>query len=287
MNFKFKNLFYTKEMNNCEYCNKSFSTKSNLSNHKKTAKYCLIKQKKNITNEYKCVCSKSFISNKVFNKHKETCNFNNIIIPYIEKNETENKLYLQKIENENKIYLEQLEKKDIRIKELENKLENIALAGVKKSTTTNNISNKILNISPLDINDIDKFKNILENKLDTNYILDGQKGIAHFVKDHFLKDEDGKLKYVCTDPGRQTFKYKDESGEMQKDIKAKKLTKTIIDSGVKEKNNNIAIDWWTKENGKINTDRFIILQPKTSEIQSMTEIENTLFVNELSAITSL
>ena len=35
-------------MNNCEYCDKSFSTKSNLSYHQKTDKYCLDKQKKTI-----------------------------------------------------------------------------------------------------------------------------------------------------------------------------------------------------------------------------------------------
>jgi len=111
--------------------------------------------------------------------------------------------------------------------------------------------------------------------------------LAHFAKDHFLKDDDGKLKYVCTDPGRQTFKYKDELGDIQKDVKAKKLTKILIDAGLKEKNNTLAVDWWTSDEGKINNDRFTTLQPKASEIHSMSEVDNTLFVNELSAITTL
>ena len=45
---------------NCEFCEKEFSTKSSLTYHKKTAKYCLEKQgKKN--EEYKCCyCDKLF-----------------------------------------------------------------------------------------------------------------------------------------------------------------------------------------------------------------------------------
>jgi hypothetical protein len=283
-------------MNKCEYCEKLFSTKSNLTNHHKTAKYCIDKRKNGNINEYKCCCETIFTSKKNLDRHKKTCNIYDVIQPYKDGNiklQNEN-IKLQneniKFENQNKIYLEQLENKDKQIKELQDKLTSIALAGVSKSTTTNNINNinnKILNISPLDLNDAEKFKTILDSKFDTNYILDGQKGLAHFAKDHFLKDDDGKLKYVCTDPGRQTFKYKDELGDIQKDVKAKKLTKILIDAGLKEKNNTISNDWWTSDEGKINNDRFTTLQPKASEIHSISEVDNTLFVNELSAITTL
>jgi len=284
-------------MNNvCQHCQKLFSTKSNLYNHQKTAKYCIEKRKNTIVvnEEHKCYCEKIFNCQRTFNRHKKTCNFYDLIIPYIEKLknkdeqiETQNKIYLEQIETQNKIYLEQLDNKDKQIKELQDKLTSIALAGVSKSTTINNINNKILNISPLDLNDSEKLKNILESKFDTNYILDGQKGLAHFAKDHFLKDDDGNLNYVCTDPSRQTFKYKDELGDIQKDVKAKKLTKILIDAGLKEKNNTISNDWWTSYEGKINNDRFTTLQPKASEIHSISEVDNTLFVNELSAITTL
>ena len=102
-----------------------------------------------------------------------------------------------------------------------------------------------------------------------------------------LKDDDGKSTYICTDTSRQIFKYKDTLGDIQKDVKAKKLTKILLDAGLKEKNNNISNDWWTSDEGKINNDRFIVLQPKASEIHSISEVDNTLFVNELSAITTL
>ena len=112
-------------MNKCEYCEKSFSTKSNLINHQKTAKYCLNKQQKKSIKEYKCCCQKIFTTKIIFERH------NNICRVYKEENtKIENKIYLQKLELENKIYLEQLEKKDKHIKELEAQLANIAMAMV-------------------------------------------------------------------------------------------------------------------------------------------------------------
>jgi len=281
-------------MNKCEYCETLFSTKSNLCNHQKTAKFCLNKRKI-INEEYKCSCQKIFTTKITFDRHKKICNISDIINPYKEncmKLENENKIYIEKLKNKDeqlKDKDEQIKDKDKHIKELEDKLANIALAGVTKSTTTNNISNnnKILNISALDINDIDKIKSILDDKFDHNYIIDGQKGVAQFLVDHYLKDDEGKLKYVCTDPSRQIFKYKDDLGDIQKDVKAKKLTKTLIDGGLKEQNSTKSECWWTKDDGKTNTNRFTILQPKTSEISGLSISENTLFANELSAITTI
>ena len=244
-------------MNKCQYCEKIFSTKSNLYTHQKTAKFCL--NKRNIINEnYKCDCKKKFTTKIAFDRHKKICNVSDI---HIEKN------------NEIKIYLD--------------KLASIALAGVNKTTTVNNINNKILNISPLDLNNSEKIKSILETKFDHNYVIEGQKGVAQFLVDHYLKDDEGKLKYVCTDPSRQIFKYRDDLGDIQKDVKAKKLTKTLIDSGLKEKNNDISTSWWTTDDGTKDVDKFTILQPKSSEISSLSISENTLFANELSSITTL
>lgn len=275
-------------MNKCEYCNKLFSSKSNLSNHQKTAKYCLDKRQI-INEEYICSCEKMFTTKINYERHIKTCKIGSIL--YYKEEEIKLKKELEYKDQQIKYILDELKNKDIHIKELESQLASIALAGVSKPTTTNNnisnINNKILNISPFNLSDTEKFKNILDTKFDENYILDGQKGLAHFAKDNFLKDDDGKLKYICTDPGRQTFKYKDELGDIQKDIKAKKLTKILIDAGLKKKNNKVAIDWWTSDEGKINTNRFTTLQPKASEIYAISEVENTLFVNELSAITSL
>ena len=279
-------------MNKCQYCEKLFSTISNLNTHQKTAKYCMNIRNNIIIEEYKCYCEKKFNCKKNYTRHKKTCNFYDIVNPYIEENiklNNENIHYLKQLNNQNKEYLKQLENKDEHIKQLELQLTNIALAGVTKVSTINNInnSNKILNIGCLDLNSTEKIKTILDDKFDHNYIIDGQKGVAQFVVDHYLKDDDGKLKYVCTDPSRQIFKYKDDLGDIQKDVKAKKLTKTLIDGGLKEKNNIISEFWWTTNEGKTDKDKFIVLQPKTTEINSLSISENTLFANELSSMTTI
>ena len=59
---------------NCEHCEKEFSTKSSLSYHQKTAKYCLEKQGKS-NEQYKCShCEKCFTTLQRLNEHqKQSC----------------------------------------------------------------------------------------------------------------------------------------------------------------------------------------------------------------------
>lgn len=49
-----------------------------------------------------------------------------------------------------------------------------------------------------------------------------------------MKDEEGKLKYICTDPSRQVFQYKNEDGKIQKDVRVTKLTKALFDTELKK-----------------------------------------------------
>ena len=57
-----------------------------------------------------------------------------------------------------------------------------------------------------------------------------------------LKDEQGKLKYICTDAARQIFQFKDEDGSIQKDVRATKLTKALLDGELKSTTHKIACD---------------------------------------------
>ena len=58
---------------NCEFCNKSFSSKSNLLTHQKTAKYCLDLQGKE-NNDFICKdCNRSFTANKILVDHIQVC----------------------------------------------------------------------------------------------------------------------------------------------------------------------------------------------------------------------
>ena len=114
-----------------------------------------------------------------------------------------------------------------------------------------------------------------------------QKELAQFITEHLLKDDDGKSTYICTDTSRQIFKYKDTLGDIQKDVKAKKLTQTLIDGGLKDTNHKICLSYWSNKDGSIDNERYNLLVLKAAEINTISITENTLFVNELSAITSL
>ena len=67
------------------------------------------------------------------------------------------------------------------------------------------------------------FKQLIEEKYDSKYLFQGQKGVAQFAVDFILKDDSGQLKYICIDTSRQIFKYKDSFGDIRKDVEVKKF----------------------------------------------------------------
>ena len=141
-------------------------------------------------------------------------------------------------------------------------------------------------VTPLDFNNTNNLKTLIDDKYNLNYIFSGQKGIAKFAVDHLLKDDEGNLKYVCTDPSRNIFKFKDDKGDIQKDIEAKKLTNFLITGGIKNKACNMASEWWTDENGETNTDKFELLIDKAESLRTIGE-DNTEFKKELVSMTSI
>ena len=138
--------------------------------------------------------------------------------------------------------------------------------------------------TPLDFNDKDKVREIINSKFNMDYIIDGQKGIAKFAVDHVLTDENGDLKYICTDPSRQIFKYKDIHGDIQKDVEAAKLTNYLLEGGIKEKSNNLVIDYTKDENGCLDGEKFAFIADK---ISSTLEIKDnrTILKKELCSST--
>jgi len=176
--------------NKCEFCNKSFSTKSNLKAHQKNAKYCLeIQKSKEIKIEER-------IREKVMKEY-------------------EFKMYKQKEEYERKI-----EKLEATIKEL-------SLEAIKRPTKISNTTNNVLNLTPFDMDDADMIKDKISQFYNLEYFMKGKRGVAEFTKDKLLLDNDGKLKYVCSDPSRMIFKYKDKDGQVRKDLKATRLSKKV------------------------------------------------------------
>ena len=279
----------------CNFCKKTFSTKSNLLNHQKKAKYCLkIQKQMDISNNesveinFKCeYCQRSFSTKRVLNNHKNVCleyykylvqnNSNNNESKLIEKDEI--------IENQ-KEDISNLEKKVI---ELEAKLEIYKEQGEKSFEVVEQIAKqpkqqvnnnqKITINTPLDLSSSTVYEAI-QNGFNHDHLTLGQKGVAQFAYNNILKDEKGKLMYICTDPSRQIFQYKNEEGKIQKDVRATKLTRAILDASIKQTSHKIA--WDNMKDG--DNEIFMAYTNHYQDIQGL-EQDNSEFSKELICLT--
>ena len=168
----------------------------------------------------------TFLKNEIKelkNEIKELNDENKDIVYY----QTETEFYRKQVTEKENYYEKQLIEKDNQIKHLQEQIVSITKTAVSKPTTTNNtnINNKILNMSILNL-DNENIKSIINDKYNLDVISEGQKGVAKFAANFLLKDSDGNLNYICTDPSRKIFKYKNNDGELEleKDINAQKLT---------------------------------------------------------------
>jgi hypothetical protein len=150
---------------------------------------------------------------------------------------------------------------------------------VPRVATTNN-HNKILINTPVDLSQ-STVQLAIQNGFSDEYLVQGQKGVARFAVDNILKDEQGKLIYVCTDPARQIFQYKNKDGSIQKDVRATKLTKALLDGELKSTTHKIACDKMkdgTDEEFNLYTDQYY-------EIKKL-ETDNSNFSKELTSLTT-
>ena len=117
-----------------------------------------------------------------------------------------------------------------------------------------NNNNKYLNLTPLNLT-AEYVKDQVENNFTKNNFLEGQKGVAEFVFDNLLKDENGKSKYICDDSSRHKYRhkysYKTEDGQIMVDLRAKKLT-DIIKNDIIKKSNNIISNEMKKTDDMLN-----------------------------------
>ena len=289
---------------NCEFCNASLKTKSSLNYHKKTNLKCLDLQNKTITDLFSnCNFCDRIFTNQTLKKHLITCKHKKIKEEENNMNlfENEKQTLIILLENEKQKYeqqnieIEKLKKEnsilhDTIIKlEAENKIylqdrELVQkLAMQPKNTTTTNNDNRINNNF---FDDPERIKRMINEKLNEDYVCDGQKGVAQFAYDTLLKDEDGNKNYICSDPSRHIFKFKNSDGNIEKDVKAIKLTNMLIDAGISSKSYAVAQTLWTKENGDMDPNKFEQYGPSQLEITEL-NMDNSIFRNKLAVLTSL
>ena len=224
----------------CLYCKNTFSNISVLNNHIRTAKYCLkIQNKNNKSNNKsnnKCKgCGKQFTTTFNLERHTQTCNQIEYVQKYIED--------IKNLTNDNNKLTDKLYEKSIMIedqrqiiKDLQDKLENIAIKAVQRPTTMNmsktNVNNFIQNMEPLTRD------HMLEqsNNLTLEHIQKGASGYAEYALEYPLKE-----RVACVDYSRRKLKFKDKDGNTITDPEMVKLAPMFFDS-IKEKSSEIVYD---------------------------------------------
>lgn len=262
----------------CNLCDKLISSKQRFEEHKKKCKKIIINCK---------YCDEIFDTNNNLIIHETKCikKFEymiNEIKVELEKTKSECKLEIEKIKHE---YKSELEKKEheykLEVKDLQDKLERIAIKGVEKPT--NQITNnKYTYLTSLNFTK-DEIKDKIESKFTLDYFLEGQKGVADFTYDNLLLDEEGNTKYICADASRGIYMYKNQKGEYEKDIKSKKLTQVIV-KDIISKSDKIYDDEIKKYEKEKNNDMIYIYRNNLLDIHKL-KSDNKKFENTISYLT--
>ena len=314
-------MLINKEMN-CDHCNRTLSNKWTLKTHQKTSKYCLEKQNKDvyINKKYSCIhCSKDFTTKQNLSSHLNSCtiqieklkeerdqHLKNIEDENI-KLKSDNKILCRKnkyllSENHDMAEMKQIIiDKDKLISALEAKLEvykqlvessarcveEIAKQPKIQTQHTQNIqNNKLLNLKPFDLEDTklhEQMLTISTEFFDKNYFNEGQKGVARFAVDKLLKDSNGDLQYICTDPSRHMYKYKSNNGDIRTDAKAKLLSQMLDKTVVK-----VTKDMVKDMIATMTSDDFLTVSENFLQIKDITDSNggNAEFRTELAALTT-
>ena len=211
----------------CQYCDNSFSTLSSLNNHQKTAKYCL--KLRNIkTTSFVCThCDRSFSSKRWLDVHIQKCKS----LPSLLQDKIailEQKLNSIVMERDmlQKINCDQASV----IKELQNKLENVAIVSASRPTTNNTqINNYIQKLEVItDQHLLDQAQH-----LTIEHIKKGPAGYAEYAMAHPFKE-----RLICVDYARRKVKFKESDGTLINDPEMNRLATKFFQS-IKDRNTEL------------------------------------------------
>ena len=237
----------------CEFCQKDFSSKSILTAHQKTTKYCLEIQGKTLVEDYKCTyCDKKFTTQTNLKDHGGVCK-EKIKKQYEEKIDNHlktiqkqdldiNKLTLINDENKEKInnMTNDIKQRDRDIEvlnqiisKLESKLENYEKRlfdmASRPNTTNNNNNNKTVVINNTNL----PLTNEVLRQCATTFTIDHAKNINGITR-HLTESLEDHIS--CTDPSRNVFKYTNEKDEEIVDADLENLLPQYLNA-LKDENN--------------------------------------------------
>jgi hypothetical protein len=220
----------------CKFCKQSLSSKSALSTHQQTAKYCLkIQGKEDTKGIFTCdLCEKSFNNNNRFKSHKSICKSNIFYVKELKKSKEEVKVLKEKYmlsEERCSMLREELEKSRSDYKEL-------SITAVKRPTSSKNIqiNNYIQNMAPLKMGDIEDTVPMLT----LDHHVKGAEGYAEYALEFPFKD-----KIVCVDVGRNKIKYKNDEGEVIEDVGFQKMMVKLCEA-LKDRSFNLCQEHYEK-----------------------------------------
>jgi hypothetical protein len=213
----------------CGYCSSILATQQTLERHQATAQKCLKIQSEIIT--YKCVCDEIFLNKSDHKEHMIKCP------DFISEKLTTD---INNLKEETKKQIEELKEKN---KELELWKENtikqmtLQLTSKTKSKTKNENmnNNNSINNSFNTINNIlvfspnlsrEKIQEICDNKI-TPETLMKEHGLADVYVDNVARNKDSEYGIVNTNKREPVLNYKDEKGEIRRDIGAMELTRNF------------------------------------------------------------
>jgi hypothetical protein len=217
----------------CKYCKKSFKTKYILDNHQTQAKYCLKLQESQlcnreiISNLVTCkFCNKNF-SSRNFIRHDLTCKkkFDFLLN---EKDQENAKIKFEKAEEIDKLKAEKVEIYKNIADRCFGAFEEIAKKPTYQKTSTKNIQNNLMisQLTPLNLTQ-PNVESVIESNYTSNHFYGGQKGAAQMIYKHFVMDDNGKSKIICTDMKQGAFHHKNSNGEHVVDYNNSHLIKTV------------------------------------------------------------
>lgn len=218
----------------CPYCQTNFSSKSSLTKHIQTAKYCLEKRGESGTSFTCEYCLSSFTSNFMLKNHSVKCSakpvYERLKSELIKKDEIIRNLKQEnarqkELEKINKHEIleckKQLKKYEIHINDLTKKV------GTKNITKVNFIQNYFADVKPLDLSK-NRVCGVFD-KLKVEDTLNKASGIDNFLQKNLLTDEYQRFQYICTDSARRMFRFKDFNQEIRRDKRCINLFNKIFE----------------------------------------------------------